>query len=59
MESIGARCQILCREFKEINYDIITEKMSNPIIFDTKDIIKNVPDGIKLYNYGNLYDLKN
>lgn len=52
---------ILCDhdEFKEINYDLITEKMSNPIIFDTKDIIKNVPDGIKLYNYGNLYDLKN
>lgn len=41
-------------EFKELDFDIIKEKMKNPIIFDTKNIIKNVPDNVKLFNYGNL-----
>ena len=31
--------------------------MVDPIIFDTKNIIKEVPDEIKLYNYGNLHEL--
>ena len=31
--------------------------MANPIVFDTKNIIKEVPQEIKLYNYGNLYEL--
>jgi UDP-N-acetyl-D-mannosaminuronic acid dehydrogenase len=50
---------ILCdhNEFKCLDYDLIKENMGNPIIFDTKNIIKEVPDGIKLYNYGNLYEL--
>ena len=50
---------ILCdhNEFKELDYDLISKNMSNPIIFDTKNIIKEVPSEIKLFNYGNLYEL--
>ena len=50
---------VLCDhdEFKHLDYDLISESMEKPIIFDTKDIIKNVPNKIKLYNYGNLYQL--
>ena len=50
---------ILCdhNEFKELDYDLISKNMSNPIIFDTKNIIKEVPNEIKLFNYGNLYEL--
>ena len=44
-------------EFKNLNYNIIKENMKKPIIFDTKNIIKKAPEGIKLYNYGNLYEL--
>lgn len=44
-------------EFKELDYDLIKEKMENPIIFDTKAIIKEVPDGIALYNFGNLHTI--
>lgn len=47
---------ILCdhNEFKNLDYTLISE---DTIIFDTKNIIYKVPDGIKLYNYGNLYEL--
>ncbi len=50
---------ILCDhdEFKYLDYDLIIKKMSNPRIFDTKNIIKEVPSEIKLFNYGNLYEL--
>ena len=50
---------VLCdhNEFKELDYDLISKNMSKPIIFDTKNIIKEVPKEIKLYNYGNLYSL--
>ena len=50
---------VLCdhNEFKNLDYDLISKNMDNPIIFDTKNIIKEVPNGIKLYNYGNLYEL--
>ena len=50
---------VLCDhdEFKNLDYDLITKNMTNPIIFDTKNIIKEVPNEIKLYNYGNLYKL--
>ncbi len=50
---------ILCdhNEFKHPNYKLIREKMENPIIFDTKNIIHHVPKGITLYNYGNLYTI--
>ena len=50
---------ILCdhNEFKCLDYDLISENMANPVIFDTKNIIKEVPNEIKLFNYGNLYKL--
>ena len=50
---------ILCdhNEFKKLDYELILKNMSNPIIFDTKNIIKEVPSEIKLFNYGNLYKL--
>ena len=50
---------ILCdhNEFKELDYELIKKNMANPIVFDTKNIIKEVPQEIKLYNYGNLYEL--
>ena len=50
---------VLCDhdEFKDLDYDLIKSSMKSPIIFDTKNIIKEVPDVIKLYNYGNLYEL--
>ena len=46
---------ILCDhdEFKHMNYELIKENMNVPIIFDTKDIIRDISDGIKLYNFGN------
>ena len=51
---------ILCnhREFENLDYDFIKKTMNNAVIFDTKNIIKEVPKGIKLYNYGNLHELK-
>ena len=50
---------VLCdhNEFRHIDYNLIKESMNNPVIFDTKNIIKEVPHEIKLYNYGNLYEL--
>lgn len=44
-------------EFKELDYDLIKDKMDSAIIFDTKNIIKEVPEDITLYNYGNLFTL--
>ena len=41
----------------KITYDLIKNSMENPVIFDTKNIIRKVPCDIKLYNYGNLYEL--
>ena len=50
---------ILCdhNEFKHPDYELISEKMENPVIFDTKDIIHKVPDDFKLFNYGKLYTI--
>ena len=50
---------VLCdhNEFKHLDYDLISKNMVRPVIFDTKNIIKEVPSEIKLYNYGNLYEL--
>ena len=46
---------ILCDhdEFKNLDFD----KLKGKIIFDTKNIIKKAPE-CRLYNYGNLYELK-
>jgi UDP-N-acetyl-D-mannosaminuronic acid dehydrogenase len=41
-------------QFKNLDYKVFIDKMENPIIFDTKNIIKNVPEEIKLFNFGNL-----
>lgn len=50
---------ILCDhdEFKHLDYNFISKNMANPVIFDTKNIIKKVPNKIKLFNYGNLCEL--
>ncbi|WP_405267449.1 nucleotide sugar dehydrogenase [Methanobrevibacter sp.] len=50
---------VLCDhdEFKQLDYGLIKNSMENPIIFDTKNIIKEVPKEIRLFNYGNLYEL--
>ena len=50
---------VLCdhNEFKHLDYESIKNSMKNPVIFDTKNIIKEVPKEIKLYNFGNLYEL--
>ena len=50
---------VLCDhdEFKNMDYDYINKNMTEAIIFDTKNIIKEVPSEIKLFNYGNLYKL--
>ena len=50
---------ILCdhNEFKDMDYDMIVKNMPKPVIFDTKNIIKEVPGEIKLFNYGNLNEL--
>ncbi len=44
-------------EFKQMDYNVFSQKMKNPIIFDTKNIIKDTPDDIKLFNFGNLYKI--
>jgi UDP-N-acetyl-D-mannosaminuronic acid dehydrogenase len=50
---------VLCDhdEFKNLDFDLISKNMHNPTIFDTKNIIKEVPNEINLINYGNLYKL--
>ena len=51
---------ILCDhdEFKNLDYEVIKSRMRNAVIFDTKNILKDVPDNVKLYNYGNLHEIK-
>ena len=50
---------VLCDhdEFKDMDDDYINKSMAKSVIFDTKNIIKEVPSEIKLFNYGNLYEL--
>ena len=43
--------------FKDLDYNLFIDKMEDSIIFDTKDIIKDVPDEITLFNFGNLYKI--
>ena len=42
-------------QFKDLDYNALIKNMKTKIIFDTKNIIKEVPEGITLINYGNLY----
>ena len=44
-------------EFKNLNFNLIVKKMRNPIIFDTKNIVKkneNIDNEIKIINFGNM-----
>lgn len=41
-------------EFKELDFNKLIKCMSNPIIFDTKNIVKETPSDVKLFNFGNL-----
>ncbi|KZX11173.1 nucleotide sugar dehydrogenase [Methanobrevibacter filiformis] len=51
-------CLILAdhEEFKELDYELMKVKMKNPIVFDTKNIVKK-SDDIKIIDYGNLNKL--
>ena len=42
-------------EFKDLDYGLLKRNMKTKLIFDTKNIIKEVPEDITLINYGNLY----
>ena len=42
-------------QFKDLDYETINKNMKTKIIFDTKNIIKDVPEDVTLINYGNLY----
>ena len=42
-------------QFKDLDYAKLSENMKAKIIFDTKNIIKEVPEEFTLINYGNLY----
>ena len=59
---LGTLTRVLCDHAKkvlavELDYDLVSSKMKNPIIFDTKNIVKNCPEEIELFNYGNLYQI--
>lgn len=41
-------------EFKNLDYDLMKEKMRNPIIFDTKNIVSKKSEVVNIINYGNL-----
>jgi UDP-N-acetyl-D-mannosaminuronic acid dehydrogenase len=48
------------KEFRQLNEQLVVDKMNQPIILDTKNVLNSVThDSIKLYNYGNLYKLNN
>ena len=42
-------------QFKDLDYETMDKNMKTKIIFDTKNIIKDVPEDVTLINYGNLY----
>ena len=42
-------------QFKDLDYETMNKNMKTKIIFDTKNIIKDVPEDVTLINYGNLY----
>ena len=44
-------------EFRDLDFDLMIKKMKNPIIFDTKNVVKNNQnrnEKTKIINYGNL-----
>ena len=42
-------------QFKDLDYEKIEKEMRTPIIFDTKNILKESDEGVELINFGNLY----
>lgn len=42
-------------QFKDLDYETLNKNMKTKVIFDTKNIIKDVPEDVTLINYGNLY----
>jgi len=43
-------------EFKDLDFDLIVEKMKNPVVFDTKNVVKNYKnrkEEVEIINYGN------
>lgn len=42
-------------EFKELNNEDLAG-MNDKRVFDTKNIVKSVPNDVEYMNYGNLYD---
>ena len=42
-------------EFKELTSDVF-EKMNTPLVFDTKNVVKQVSTALTYINYGNLYE---
>lgn len=51
---------VLCDhdEFKNLDFDLLNKNMQNAVIFDTKYVVRDVPAEIRLYNFGNLYELE-
>ncbi|MCL2687125.1 MAG: nucleotide sugar dehydrogenase [Methanobrevibacter sp.] len=48
-------------EFKDLNFDLMVNKMRNPIVFDTKNVVKNDKNNnepqkerVKIINYGKI-----
>lgn len=53
---------VLCDhdEFKHLDHKSLAELMKNPVLFDTKNIIKEQQEtGLKIINYGNLFSFIN
>ena len=52
---------VLCdhKEFKHIDFNKLNEKMRNPVIFDTKNIVEKQEgyENIKIFNFGNIYEI--
>ena len=45
-------------EYKNMDFKVIESLMRTPVIFDTRNIIKNNYKGVTVINYGNLYKFK-
>ncbi|GGH76524.1 UDP-N-acetyl-D-mannosaminuronic acid dehydrogenase [Pullulanibacillus pueri] len=47
-------------EFKSLNYDQLAMKMKNPLLFDTRHCIPEIPwKTMQVFNFGNLYEEAN
>lgn len=41
-------------DFKNLDFELFIKSMKNPIIFDTKNIVKHAPKDILLFDFGNI-----